>query len=106
MSAATLQRLSCGLSRVSGHRQQRFSAALACGGPSYGGGDLPCSRGCLARIWPYISTDGLMGSGRAHACPWDKSALLDQLAASIRLRQLSAVRAKKVHAINLSLVEN
>ena len=48
---------------------------------------------------------GRMGSRCALAGPCHMNALLDQLAAFVRLRQLGAVRAKKVQAINLSLVE-
>ena len=46
-----------------------------------------------------------MDLGRVRACPCAMRALLDQLAASIRLRQLTTVRAKEVHAVNLPLVE-
>ena len=46
-----------------------------------------------------------MGSRCALAGPRHMNALLDQLAAVVRLRRLAAVRAKKVQAINLSLVE-
>ena len=46
-----------------------------------------------------------MGSRCALAGPCHMNALLDQLTAFVRLRQLGAVRAKKVQAINLSLVE-
>ena len=46
-----------------------------------------------------------MGSRCALAGPRHMNALLDQLTTFVGLRQLGAVRAKKVQAINLSLVE-
>ena len=45
-------------------------------------------------------------SRHVHARSCDRDTLLYHLSASIRLRKLSAVRAKKIHTVYLAIVEN